>query len=490
MTQLFKGTHNNNHLVGTDNNDIFLGSTGNDTLIGLTGYDIADYSHLDRAITMLAAGVMQKDNLGTDRLYGIEEIIGAAGHANTINASGVGGHVSVNLNLAHKKLTVKNIPYLGDRHFSVSNFVNVIGSDVADTIIGSAQNNHLQGGMGNDFIDGGNAKDTLVGGQDDDTILGGNGNDSIEGNQGNDTIDGGNGHDVLLGGEDNDAIGGDKGNDTISGGTGNDALLGGNGNDYIQGDDGNDFIDGGAGHDSIDGGAGDDFLQGSAGNDTLAGLTGYDVVDYSHLGQAVTMLPGGVMQKGDLGKDRLYGIEEVIGAVGHANTIDASGVNGGVSMEVNLEHHQAIVKNIPYLGDRHFTVRNFVNVLGSEVADTIVGDAHNNYLQGNGGDDLLDGAEGNDTLLGGDGSDTFVLADAHGGFYHDRKWRDRAVIRDFNRHEDKVQLSDDVDYWMSSKNGNSYLYEYTDGRWDGIAVLENTQLNQNDLNNHELFEYV
>jgi Ca2+-binding RTX toxin-like protein len=554
MTKYFNGTRNDDNMVGTDiNSNIFQGSTGNDIMLGLAGHDVVDYSNLGHAVTMLPKGVMNKGLAGTDQLSSVEEVIGAVGHANTIDASSVGfdNGVYLNVNLATNELKVKNIPYVGDQHITIKHFVNVFGTQNADIIIGDAKNNNLQGNNGDDFIDGGAGKnvidggagkDTLVGGKDEDTIIGGNGNDvlkggaandvlnggagndSIEGNQGNDVLNGGNGQDSLFGNEGKDVLNGGDGNDSIIGGLDNDALFGGNGSDYLQGDEGNDSLDGGVGNDVLDGGAGDDYLKGGAGIDILAGFEGYDIVDYSQLGKAVTMLPGGVMQKGTLTKDQLIGIEEVIGAVGQANTIDASGVKSGVWMTINLEHHQAIVKNVPYVGDQHLTVRNFVNVLGSENADTIVGNAKNNTLQGNAGDDTLNGGAGNDTLLGGlgndsllggagndllqgadgmtagsgqkdylfggIGADTFVLADAQGGFYGHQNESDYAVIRDFTAHEDKLQLSDDAEYRLINNHGTSYLFEYTENRWDTIAILENTQLNQHDLNNHELFQYV
>lgn len=157
------------------------------------------------------------------------------------------------------------------------------------------------------------------------------------------------------------------------------------------------------------------IFQGSLGNDVLLGLAGYDIVDYSLLGQAVTMLPRGVMQKGLLGADQLFSVEEVIGAVGKANTINTSGVSDSVSLNVNLALNKLVVKNIPFLGDQNFTVKNFVNVFGTEGADVIVGNVQNNNLQGNAGNDFIDGGNGqdllsggldNDTILGGKGNDT------------------------------------------------------------------------------------
>ncbi|NJL52210.1 MAG: hypothetical protein HC930_08315, partial [Hydrococcus sp. SU_1_0] len=379
MTKLIYGTQVNDQLQGTNNNDILHGSAGSDVLLGLAGYDIVDYSRHGKAVTMLPAGLMSKGGVDKDQLVGIEEVIGAIGHANTINATGVNGGVSMNINLAKNALEVKNIPRYGDQRFTVKNFVNVLGSEGADTIIGGIGNHRFQGNGGNDYLDGGK------------------------------------------------------------------------GNDYL------------------DGGADNDRFRGSVGRDTIIGGEGYDTVDYSKLGKAVTMLPAGLMSKGGVGKDQLVRVEEVIGAIGHANTINATGVNGGVSMNVNLAKNKATVNNIPYVGNQSFLVKHFVNVLGSESADKIAGNVNNNHLQGNGGDDWLNGVAGHDTLLGGAGADTFVLADSHSGFYHQNS-DDHALISDLSIHEDVVQLSIHVEYRLSHSNGNSYLGQFTNGHWDNVAV--------------------
>ncbi len=64
----------------------------------------------------------------------------------------------------------------------------------------------------------------------------------------------------LVGGDGADSIRGRAGNDQIEGGDGNDPLL--------EGGDGDDFVFGGAGNDSLDGGDGEDVVAGGLGNDT------------------------------------------------------------------------------------------------------------------------------------------------------------------------------------------------------------------------------
>jgi hypothetical protein len=105
-----------------------------------------------------------------------------------------------------------------------SDVENLIGSDFADSLTGSAVGNVIQGGDGSDVING------LAG---DDWLLS------------------------------SDLIGQGSGNDTVAGGDGNDWLT-----------------DGGGGTTAADGGAGDDFLWSGAGPDSFTGGPGHDLVDY------------------------------------------------------------------------------------------------------------------------------------------------------------------------------------------------------------------
>jgi len=79
--------------------------------------------------------------------------------------------------------------------------------DTGATLNGTALEDQIIGGAGNDTING-NAED--------DTLLGANGNDSINGGEGADSLDGGEGNDTLTGG---------AGNDTLAGGAGSDRYV-------------------------------------------------------------------------------------------------------------------------------------------------------------------------------------------------------------------------------------------------------------------------
>ena len=179
------------------------------------------------------------------------------------------------------------------------NIENVIGSSLADLIIGTNDDNAISGAGGGDTIRGGKGKDTLSGNAGDDTIEGGEQNDSIYGDEGDDTLYGGKHDDVISGGSGQDYIDGGEGTDTISfagesqgvdfdlsdaenyergvfnvenitgsehadtltGDGGANVISGGDGDDVLKGGGGADFIDGGRGHDEIDGGEGIDTLS-------------------------------------------------------------------------------------------------------------------------------------------------------------------------------------------------------------------------------------
>lgn len=102
-----------------------------------------------------------------------------------------------------------------------------------DFILGTNQNNRLNGNKGNDTVEGLAGEDTLFGGRDHDTMNGGDGDDFLNGNRGNDQVDGGKGNDSIFGGQDDDILIGGSGEDTLSGDFGRDILTGGSESDLF-----------------------------------------------------------------------------------------------------------------------------------------------------------------------------------------------------------------------------------------------------------------
>ncbi|MGH1424055.1 MAG: calcium-binding protein [Pseudooceanicola sp.] len=84
---------------------------------------------------------------------------------------------------------------------------------------------------------GTNGADFIGGTPEDDLLLALGGNDLVVGEQGQDTIDGGNGLDLLMGGKGDDLIEGRNDDDLLIGGKGEDTLNGGKGDDVLFGSD-------------------------------------------------------------------------------------------------------------------------------------------------------------------------------------------------------------------------------------------------------------
>lgn len=123
------------------------------------------------------------------------------------------------------------------------------------------------------------AEATIVGTNDDDVLEGTSQADVIVGLEGSDTITGLGRRDQICGGQ---------GGDEITSGSARDFAYGGLGRDLVRGLAGNDLLDGGPGEDRVRGGIGDDSLsggqtleyqghnQGDAKRDVLHGQQNYD----------------------------------------------------------------------------------------------------------------------------------------------------------------------------------------------------------------------
>ncbi len=204
---------------------------------------------------------------------------------------------------------------------------------------------------------------------------------------------------------------GDGGNDTIAGKDGNDTLIGGIGNDLLDGGDGNDtasYADaaagvnvslalttaqntGGAGVDTL---TGIENLTGSAFNDSLASGFGDN---------KLSGLAGDDVLAGGDGNDSLDG---------GAGNDTASYEDADMGVIVNL----ALTTTQYTAGGGFDTLISIEGVIGSNLDDTLTGDAGNNVLGGLDGDDLLNGGAGDDILDGGIGvADTASYVGAAAG---------------------------------------------------------------------------
>lgn len=153
------GGDDRDFLYGGDKNDTIFGDDGDDTIGGQDGADILDGGD------------------GIDTLTYFEHFDYGGVNVNLFTNTASGGHAEGDI---------------------ISNFENVRGTIVADTITGDNNDNFLRGEDGNDIINGGGGNDLILGDDGADTINGGDGHDRIEGGKGADTLIGGLGETVFV----------------------------------------------------------------------------------------------------------------------------------------------------------------------------------------------------------------------------------------------------------------------------------------------------
>ena len=202
------------------------------------------------------------------------------------------------------------------------------------------------------------------------------------------------------GGSGNDVISGNSIDNVLRGNGGNDSLYGNDGNDTLYGNAGNDYLAGGEGDDTLYGGDGDDILDGAGGTDVIYGGNGNDIIYGGFVTDSVY---------GEAGND--WFIQRQIGGVAEFG----DNMNGGTGVDTldlsQIDLYGAIVDlasgtwqyNPLYGGP--WTITGVENVYGTQLADTITGNAAGNTLYGQSGDDSIDGMSGNDSIFGGAGSD-------------------------------------------------------------------------------------
>ncbi len=300
---------------------------------------------------------------------------------------------------------------------------------------------------------------------------------TITGSAGNDTLNAGAGNDTLIGG---------KGNDTLNAGAGADTLIGIDPNDANLGRGEIDILEGGTGNDL--------FILGDAsgvfyndGNSSLAGLGDYArITDFA---------PGDKIQlKGKLSDYSITEIVNNGAIVGYGIYLNDGAGNGTNAMgwDSNDELIAVISRSrsnfqLSLSNLSQFTYITDLTITGTPDNDTLNGGAGNDSLIGNKGNDSLNGGAGADTLIGidpndanlgrgeldilegGTGNDLFVLGDASGVFYDDGDTtksggQDYADIRDFGK-GDKIQLSGQAsDYVL--------IQQIEPGR-SGVAIFRN-----------------
>lgn len=307
---------------------------------------------------------------------------------------------------------------------------NIIGTAGNDddidnpSLIGTSDNDRLDGLTGADIMDGGSGNDTYVVDNDEDLIVDEGGIDTVESSI-TFTLAAGL-ENITLTGNDNINATGNTGFNTIRGNSGNNILVGGGGSDVIYGYAGNDTLSASS-DSSLHGGDGTDTLSttgtfgslyGDAGNDSLStssilnslyGGDGDDMLTDSSSGAGTL----GNNLSGDAGNDTLSGNKNTIarfaGEIG--GFIYVLSGNNLVISDINSVDGNEGSDTLSGIGRVKFGTTNggttYRLVIGSNADNMLNGDSDSSYDK-----DLIIGFGGTDTMIGGTGDDVYVLADA------------------------------------------------------------------------------
>lgn len=245
------GNDEGNAIIGSGQDDLVFGLNGDDFIRGEDGADtISGGSGRDEIIAGSGDDMIEGGS-GADVIFGNKGL-------DTITFQTAKSSIAFDLGAGVG--TLGNAK--GDQYSSIE---NAIGSDFADSMTGSAQDNRLNGERG---------ADTLLGMEGDDILIGGGGADTLDGGIGTDTAS----YETAASGvsldlsQGNGSVGNANGDTFISienllGSAFDDKMTGDDAANIIDGSDGNDLIRGRKGEDTIIGGAGDDMLFGGGGAD-------------------------------------------------------------------------------------------------------------------------------------------------------------------------------------------------------------------------------
>lgn len=402
------GGDGNDHLRGDDDFDILEGGNGDDwlnggenddTLTGGSGRDeffFTQFTNQDNP-TSFGEDTITDFNVNEDvlNLYRVPQF-----HSlEDIQAAAVQDNADVLISFVSSPNGVPETNSIRLQNIDLSDLPNM---DIRIAPIqGTEGDDVLDGGPSGEFIEGLGGNDTLNGNGGDDHLEGGPGDDQLNGGDGFDFLIGGSGFDILDGGADDDwanyrwtdatqglvadlSLATDQvsndGHGSVDTLISIENIQGTEFADVITGDSNRNSIQGREGDDVIDGGAGDDHLEGDEGNDQVFGGAGSDWINAA---------PGNDLFNG--GDD--------FDSVSYRWWHEPS---SGVQIDLSLGTNQVI--NDGFGGTD--TLVSIENVLGSDVADSLTGDALDNSLHGEGGDDVINGAAGDDFIVGGPGNDT------------------------------------------------------------------------------------
>ncbi|HEV7437632.1 MAG TPA: cadherin-like domain-containing protein, partial [Pseudorhizobium sp.] len=386
------GGQGNDRLFGEDNDDVLHGEAGNDLLDGGAGRDelsggggndVVLGGAGDDALHMGFAGE-EAGHAGSAITDGDDVYSGGEG-IDTLDASDVDAGVDIDLHAG----TASAEAIGSDK---VEGIENVVGTAHDDTITGDEGDNTIHAGAGDDLLAGGDGDDVTCAEEGNDVVVvfattsddSDDGDDVYDGGDGIDTLDltalveavvadfegryveGAEvGHDmisnfeIIHGGRGNDQLNGDSGSDILHGADGHDKLKGRGGDDVLVGGDGNDEIEGDQGNDTFLVVARSASNVVSDGNDSFDGGLGTDTYDASETTCGITIdLHLGRATGIETDIDTLSSVEAAIGGSGNDTLVDGAGVTimtGGAGNDIFVFGFASLP------GTHHDEIRDFAS---------------------------------------------------------------------------------------------------------------------------------
>ncbi len=466
-------------VAGRSGNDVITGGAGDDAIDGRGGNDAINGGDGDDRLVDGIAG----DSQGADTLNGgagDDVIVAAFSSAGDVyNGGGDIDTIDFSLDASGATNVLLGAAFT---HFGASfdNFENAIGTQGDDIIIGSADANIVDGGAGADQIAGNGGADVLDGGAGDDNVTGGAGDDIISdldfvaGAEGADSIDAGDDDDrvIVVGATAGDSYDGGQGIDLIDIRSERQAYDGANaidlsgasftahgatfaGFENAIGTIFGDVIVGGAATNSINGGSGDDMITGGGAAETILGGNGDDtIIDGSaNIAAGVDTIDAGAGD--DLVRVFFALTNEVFDGGADIDTLDVSNETAAYTIDLSGVDAEFV---------QFATFRNFENVIGTALGDTITGSAGANTINAGAGVDIVNAGDGDDiiidddasnsgleTLNGGDGDDIFRVTPVNSGNY------------DGGAGNDTIDLSTNVDEYSGAEAINLSLAAFVNG---------------------------
>jgi hypothetical protein len=328
------------------------------------------------------------------------------------------------------------------------------GAGGQGALIGTADDDYIQGGAGSDVIYGRDGNDRVFSGSGNDYVYGGDGNDYVRVGGGVESFDGGSGTDYISYYDSTNGITANLAENTVSGSwavndtinsfesisgsrTGDDIIYGTSGANTIRTYGGDDRVYAGGGSDTVELGSGNDYVRVGGGAESFDGGSGSDYISYYDSSNGITI---------DLAANTVSGSWAVNDTV-----IDFESASGSGTGD-----------------DKMYGTSGANTLKGFGGDDKLYGRSGDDRLYGGSGNDRFDGGDGTDRLWGGSGEDVFHLDFGEG---HD-------IIEDFENNVDEIQL----DNWMFASGtdafdfadqvGTDVVFDFGNG--DGLTVLNTT----------------